>query len=228
MIIQLFYIFLAILGLGFLVFIHELGHYFVAKKTKMTIEVFSIGFGKPIYSWMRGDIKWQIGSLPFGGYVKIKGMQTEDGQDPHDISDGFFGKKPIDRIKVAIMGPVVNIVFALLAFSLLYFMGGRSKPFAEFNNKIGWVDESSELYKKGVRPGDEIVEYGGKTFTGVKDLLYSGLTSEENAEIKGFKVDYYTGEKTPFSYTLNKYSHPLQSRQGLTTIGVLAPSNYLI
>lgn len=228
MIIQLLYILLAIFGLGFLVFIHELGHYFVARRTKMTVEAFSIGFGKPIFSWVKDGVKWHIGSLPFGGYVKIKGMSEEDGKEPHEIKDGFFGRKPIDRIKVAVMGPAVNIVFALFAFSILYFVGGRSKSFSEVTHRIGWVDETSDLYKKGVRAGDEILEYGGRSFSGAKDLIYSGLTSEPDARIKGYKIDYYSGEKTPFEYTLDKYSHPLRAKDGFSTIGVLSPSNYLI
>ena len=64
------YIILALLGLSFLVFIHEMGHYLVAKWTGMKVEVFSIGFGKAIKSWDVGGVKWQIGWLPFGGFVK--------------------------------------------------------------------------------------------------------------------------------------------------------------
>jgi len=63
-----FYIFLAILGLGVLVFIHELGHYIVARREGMRVEAFSIGFGKPIFTWMRDGVKWMICILPFGGY----------------------------------------------------------------------------------------------------------------------------------------------------------------
>ncbi len=64
-----FNIIFAILGLGFLVFIHELGHYIVARRKGMKVEAFSIGFGKAIYSWKFQDVNWQIGILTFGGYV---------------------------------------------------------------------------------------------------------------------------------------------------------------
>jgi regulator of sigma E protease len=74
---SILYLALAILGLGFLIFIHELGHYIVARREGMRVEVFAIGFGKPIYSWMFQGVKWQICMLPFGGYVKIAGMQKE-------------------------------------------------------------------------------------------------------------------------------------------------------
>src|SRR5258708_6229980 len=98
----------------------------------MRVEAFAIGFGKPIFTWERKGVKWHICMLPFGGYVKIAGMQKEGNQEPSDIADGFFGKTPWQRIKVAIAGPLVNIVFALVVFSVLWFSGGRNKQFTEF------------------------------------------------------------------------------------------------
>src|ERR1700733_2510626 len=102
MAVNLIYIILAILTLSFLIFIHELGHYFMARRVGMRVETFAIGFGRPIYTWERNGVKWQIGWLLFGGYVKIAGMDTENEPDPYRVPDGFFGKRPIDRIKVAI------------------------------------------------------------------------------------------------------------------------------
>ena len=77
MITNVFYFILALLGLSFLIFIHELGHYFMARRVGMRIEVFSIGLGKPIYSWMFQGVKWQFCYLPFGGYVQIAGEKEE-------------------------------------------------------------------------------------------------------------------------------------------------------
>ena len=74
-----FYILFAIIGLGILVFIHELGHYMMARRVGMKVEIFSIGFGKPIRSWMHKGVKWQICYIPFGGFVKISGMAKEHG-----------------------------------------------------------------------------------------------------------------------------------------------------
>ena len=75
MIYSIIYLLLAALALGFLILIHELGHYFVARREGMIVEVFAIGFGKPIFSWQRNGVKWQVCWLPFGGYVKIAGME---------------------------------------------------------------------------------------------------------------------------------------------------------
>ncbi len=221
-------ILLAILGLGFLVFIHELGHYIVARRVGMKVEAFSIGFGKPIFSWEHKGVKWQICCLPFGGYVKIAGMQKEGNLEPYEVKGGFFASKPVDRIKVAIMGPLVNIVFAFVVFTLLWFSGGREKPFQEFTHRIGWVDRASTLYDHGVRPGDEILDYDGKPFKGFKDLMLASVTDDELSRIRGYKINYLQDEKSPFDYTLRTYEDPRHQDDGLTTVGILSPASYLI
>ena len=118
---SLLYIILAGLGLSLIVFIHELGHFIMARRAGMRVEVFSIGFGKPIFSWMHKGVKWKVCFLLFGGYVKIAGMERENDLEPHEIKDGFYCSTPLNRIKVAFMGPLVNIFFAFfLIFSTLY------------------------------------------------------------------------------------------------------------
>jgi regulator of sigma E protease len=173
MIMSIFYLLLAILGLGFLIFIHELGHYFVARRVGMTVEVFSIGFGPPIREWTFQGVKWKLCMLPFGGYVAIAGMNKKGNLEPHQIPDGFYGKKPLDRIKVAFAGPFVNIVFAFAAFCAIWVTGGQEKPFQEYTNVIGYVDPQSKLYINGIRPGDELTTLDGKSVGGYKDLLIS-------------------------------------------------------
>ena len=222
-------ILLAILGLGVLVFIHELGHYFIARRTGMRVEAFAIGFGKPILTWEWQGVKWHICMLPFGGYVKIAGMQKEGNLEPADIPDGFYGKKPWQRIQVAFAGPLVNIAFAFIVFSLLWFSGGRDKQFTQFTHRIGWVDPKSPLFELGVRPGDLIEKYDGRPFTGFNDLLIAGIMRKETTQIEGTKIDYVTGRKSDFNYTLKTYENShLMGKEKLNTIGVLSPARYLI
>lgn len=222
-------IFLAILGLGFLVFIHELGHYWVARRIGMRIEAFAIGFGKPLVTWEWNGVKWHICMLPFGGYVKIAGMQKEGRLEPSEIPDGFYGKKPWQRIQVALAGPIVNVVFAFVIFSLLWFSGGRDKQFTEFTHRIGWVDPKSALFELGVRPGDVIEKYDGRPFKGFKDLLIAGLMRDDTTQIEGTKIDYVTGRKSDFNYTLKTYENShLIGKEKLNTIGILSPARYLI
>lgn len=224
---------LALIGLGFLVFIHELGHYWVARRVGMTVEVFSIGFGKPVYSWMRSGVKWQVGWLPFGGYVKIAGMELSSNdkdpskKDPYQISDGFYGRKPFQRILVALAGPLANFILAFLIFGIIWLTGGREKPFAEFTQRAGWVDSKSQLYAKGFRPGDIISEYNGYQLNGIKDLFYAGLTANGPIDLKGYTINSSTGQQVPFEYKIKPYQYP-GSPEGLLTVGILSPASYLI
>lgn len=226
--VSLLYTLLAILGLGFLVFIHELGHYWMARRVGMRVDTFAIGFGRPIFSWMHDGTKWQIGWLPFGGYVKIAGTETDPDVDPYTIEDGFYGRGPWARIKVAFMGPLVNLLFAFIAFGLLWSFGGREKSFHEMTSKIGWVDPQSELYAEGIRPGDEVVSYDDNPFQGINDHRYAVILAGDKVAFKGNKNDYATGEKTPVEFALTPYQHPLARGKSKMSLGVMSPAYYLI
>lgn len=222
------YIFFAIFAISFLIFIHELGHYFMAHHVGMRVETFSIGFGKPIFSWNWRGERWQICWLLLGGYVKIAGMDEEPDRDPYTIPDGFFGKSPLDRIKVAVMGPLVNLIFALLIFSFIWVDGGREKNFGELTHKIGWVDPESVLYQKGIRPGDEILSYDDHEIRSASDHLYAPMVSDGPVVVKGYKVDYKTGEKEPFTHEASAYAHPEALIPGQKTLGILGSASYVI
>lgn len=227
MVVSFIYVLLAILGISFLIFIHELGHYLMARRVGMRVETFSIGFGRPIYSWMHDGVKWQIGWLLFGGYVKIAGAELDKDQNPYEIADGFFGKSPLDRIKVAFMGPLANLIFAFLAFTALWIGGGRQKNFSEFTKVIGWVDPASELYANGIRPGDEITAYDDEPFQGSRDHLYAPMRGGERIHIKGLKVNYSSGEKSPYDIDVKLYQHPAALEKGILTAGILQPASYI-
>lgn len=228
MIVSLIYVVFAVLGLSVLIFAHELGHYFMARRVGMRVEVFSIGFGRPVASWERKGVKWQIGWIPFGGYVKIAGMDADETRDPYEIPDSFFGKRPIDRIKVAFMGPFVNLVLAFVFFAALWASGGREKNFAEFTHKIGWVDPASELYTAGVRPGDEVSAYDGHPFQSTKDHLYASMLGSGVVDVQGTKIHYLTGVKEPFELKVKPYPHPQSMDKGISTTGILNSANYII
>ena len=224
--ISLAYIILAFIGLGVLVFIHELGHYFMARRVGMKVEAFSIGFGKPIRTWNRKGVKWQLCILPFGGYVKIAGMEKKGNLEPHQISDGFFGKKPIDRIKVAVMGPLVNIVFAFFMFALIWVCGGRLKPFSDYTKIVGWVEPQSKFSEDGIKPGDQFLCVDETPVQNMNDLVYALIFHGNQAAITADHVDYWTGQKSPFSFSMLK--NPGNNIEQLKTdIRALQPASFL-
>ncbi len=225
---SLLYLLFAILGLGFLIFIHELGHYWMARRVGMRVESFGIGFGRPIFTLMHNGVKWNICWLPFGGYVKIAGMEKEDGKDPEDIPDGFFGKSPWDRIKVAIMGPLANLVFAFLAFTVIWATGGREKNFADVTNKIGMIDPQSELFKAGIRPGDIILKYDAEKVKGSKDHFHAAMTSGSTIQVQGMRWDKNKRAYEPFSLPIHPYNHPQSLEAGILTTGVFTGANFVI
>ncbi len=228
MIFSLLYVILAAFGLGLLIFIHEYGHYWMARREGMTVEAFSIGFGKPLYSWEKDGVKWQLCCLPFGGYVRIAGMEKKGALEPYQIPDGFYGKKPWSRIKVALMGPVVNIAFAFLVFCLLWSLGGRSKPFSEYTHLVGSVEAPSGIYAAGVRPGDKIQEINHKPFRNFQDLLFAAILEDTPPVISGQEIDYLKQTSTPFQYQFDFSKGTPIGQRIQTLLFTMRPASYLI
>ncbi len=225
---SLLYLLAALAALGFLIFVHELGHYYMARHVGIRVEAFGIGFGRPVYKWMHDGVEWRLNWIPFGGYVKMKGADDDESVDPYTVADGFFGKPPIDRIKVSLAGPLANLLLALAVFGVLWLMGGRDKSYAEFSNKVGWVDPKSELYQMGVRPGDQISAYGDHLFTNAKDHLYEPLVARGQLRVRGEHFDYLQGTHAPFDVSAPVYTNPRFGDKGLKTAGILEPASFLI
>lgn len=228
MIAHVLYFISTLLALGFLIFIHELGHYFMGRRVGMRVEVFSIGFGKPFLVWKRGDVVWQICTIPFGGYVRFAGEDLENNQEPYDVPGGFLAASPWDRIKVSFMGPLVNLLFALLVFTVIWFSGGREKRFQDVSPMIGWVDPASEIYEKGLRPGDEMIKYDDRAYKNQRDHLQAGTASDGTVMVSALQHDYKRGTREEFEQLIEAYPHPLARDSGILTLGVLQAANFLI
>lgn len=228
MVLSLLYIILAAFGLGLLIFIHEYGHYWMARREGMTVEAFSIGFGKPIYTWERDGVKWQLCWLPFGGFVRIAGMEKKGNLEPSEIPNGFFGKKPWSRIKVALAGPIVNIIFAFLIFCVLWALGGRAKPFSEYTHLIGSVDTSSNIYADGVRPGDEIKEINHKPFRNFQDFLFAAILEDAPPQVSGLKINYLKQTSSPFQYRFGFAKGSPIGERVQAMLYTMRPASYLI
>lgn len=170
------YFVLAALALGFLILIHELGHLLAAKAVGMSVESFSIGFGPALVRKKIGSVEYRIGAIPFGGYVRIKGMDRNDKDNSgdkektvYDIPEGFFSKSPWKRIFVLAAGPLANLLVAIFVFGILYFSGGRTKSFSEHTSIVGWVHPSLE--QQGLHAGDQIFFVMGSLILGIKWLF---------------------------------------------------------
>lgn len=167
-----------ILTVGFLVTIHEYGHFWVARKFGVKIEKFSIGFGKPIVKWhgKRDNTQYSIAWIPLGGYVKMHGEQTKDNQqlstdlsqstplDNTATSHGSFSALPPGkRFLIAFAGPAVNLIFAVFALWLLFISG-----IPAINPYIGSIEKSSPLYQQ-LHPGDKITAVGKQSVVSLTD-----------------------------------------------------------
>lgn len=153
-------------GLSFMVFIHEFGHFFVAKKLGVKVHTFSIGFGKKLIKWKRGDTEYCISAIPFGGYVAMAGESPDDGG--YGNADEFREKPIWVRFLIAIAGPAANIIFAFLILFFLY-LNGVQEP--KLSMIVGDVDPGSSAEIAGIKRGDEILRFNQKPVNGWESFL---------------------------------------------------------
>ncbi len=145
-----------ILVLGVMVLIHEMGHFLAAKYFKIKVEVFSIGFGKRLWGFRRGETDYRVCLLPLGGYVKMAG---ENAGDPTTGSPDEFQSKPRwQRFIVAVMGPTMNIVLAIVLLAVLFMFRYQRPAYQEGPATIGWIELDSPADQAGILVGDRIVE----------------------------------------------------------------------
>ncbi|MXP63220.1 RIP metalloprotease RseP [Roseomonas sp. M0104] len=161
-----------IVVLGVLVFIHELGHYLAARWRGVHVEVFSIGFGKRIHSWVdRHGTEWRLSWLPLGGFVKLHGQEGPAEADP-EVRAAWragwtFHDKPVrDRAIVVAAGPIANFLLAAVLFAGLYMTVGQPQPTAT----VGAVVAGSAAERAGLQPGDRILSLDGAPVTRFEEI----------------------------------------------------------
>ncbi|HTC93014.1 MAG TPA: RIP metalloprotease RseP [Terriglobales bacterium] len=145
--------------LGILVFIHEFGHYAAAKLFGVRVEVFSLGFGKRLFGFRRGDTDYRVSALPLGGYVKMSG------ENPMEASTGdpgeFMAHPRWQRFVIAIAGPTMNIALAVVALTCLFMVRHSRPSYLDEPAVLKYVDENSPTAKAGLQPNDRIVQVEG-------------------------------------------------------------------
>jgi regulator of sigma E protease len=144
------------LVLGVLVFVHEFGHYAVAKLFRVRIDVFSLGFGKRLAGFRRGETDYRISLLPIGGYVKMAGenpMEDRTG-DPGE----FMSHPRWQRFLIAIAGPAMNIILAVVILTGLYMFHHDYPAYARMPVNVLWVTPASSAEKAGIEKGDRVLQ----------------------------------------------------------------------
>lgn len=152
------YLIATIILLGVLIFIHELGHFLVARACGVRVEVFSLGFGPKVLKKKVGDTVYCISAIPLGGYVKMYGDEL-DKEVPKDEQRFGYLSQPIPRkMAIAFAGPLFNLLFTVVVFALLAFLGReRLEP------KLGSIFPGTPAYEAGLRTADIITTVDGKS-----------------------------------------------------------------
>jgi len=151
-----------ILGLGLLVFIHELGHFLVAKWSGIRVEQFSLGFGPKILGFTRGETEYKISILPLGGYVKMSGEEPEEGSIAPVIDPRSFAAQALyKRVATVLAGPCMNLVLAFVLLPLVFLMGRMEPVFLEKPAVVVGVKKGSPAEAAKLEKGDQILEIDG-------------------------------------------------------------------
>lgn len=181
-------ILIAVIALGILIFVHELGHFLVAKKCGIKVERFSLGFGKPIVSRQWGETEYIVGWIPLGGYVKMHGDVPEEWMDKPGMSPENMGRsdegakeaeppEPIDyersylhkpipqRIAVAVAGPAFNLIFGYFAILIFLWVEPHPAPV------MGPPASESPAAVAGLRAGDRVLSVDGQEVRFFEDIV---------------------------------------------------------
>jgi regulator of sigma E protease len=171
--------------LGILVFVHEFGHYAVAKLFKVRVEVFSLGFGKRLVGFHRGDTDYRISLLPLGGYVKMAGENPMEART--DDPGEFMNHPRWQRFFVAIAGPAMNIILAIVVLTGVYMFRHEYPAFLEKPAELGWVTDNSPAQKAGFQSGDKVVSIQGKsnpTWDDVRYQIFGNINQSMDMEVE--------------------------------------------
>src|SRR5580698_6690786 len=144
--------------LGFMILIHEFGHYAVAKWLGVRVEQFAIGFGTRLVGFRRGETDYRINAIPLGGYVKMSGENPMDerSDDPRE----FMNHSRWHRFLIAIAGPTMNILLAIFLLTTVYMVHYEYPAFFDDAPVIGWVMTDTPAAKAGLQIGDHITRIG--------------------------------------------------------------------
>ena len=155
--------------LGVLIFVHELGHFLMARRIGVRVLAFSLGFGPKLIGFRRGDTEYRISAVPLGGYVKMAGENPDDARS--GAADEFLSKTKWQRFQVLVMGPVMNLVLAIVVMAVVLYQGAPVPAFLQQAPVIGSLTDQSPLKAAGLQPGDRFITVDGDPVTTWEELL---------------------------------------------------------
>ena len=163
--------------LGVLIFVHELGHFLAARRVGVRVLTFSLGFGPKILKVKRGDTEYCISAIPLGGYVKMAGENPDDPRSGKP--DEFLSKSKWQRFQILIMGPLMNIVLAVVVLALVLAQGDRIAAYRDEPPILGAVVAGSPAERAGLTRGDRILTVADDSVETWEDLLLAIATKPE-------------------------------------------------
>ncbi len=191
---------IALFALGLSIFVHELGHYLAAVKRGLKVERFSIGFGPRLFGWTRNGVDYRISLIPLGGYValpQLADMGRLEGDEDTRSRDSLPSISYADKMIVAVMGAVFNLVFAFLLSLVLWGMG-QEVPVSSETTQVGHVAEfvvdaeggrvPGPAWEAGLRKGDVIIEVDGRVVDDWMAMNYAIITGFGKTETDRRKV----------------------------------------
>lgn len=168
-----------LIALGLLIFVHELGHFILAKRQDVKVEEFSLGFGPRIIGVKKGETDYRISALPLGGYVKMLGEDPE-GEGVDDPRS--FSRKTIwQRTKIIIFGPLMNLIFALAVMPLVFFIGRSEPVFLSERPVVIGVRADSPAMQAGLKKGDVIDAIDGKAVKDWEEVINKFIISPDSS-----------------------------------------------
>ena len=204
-------------ALSVLVFIHELGHYLVARWCGVKVLRFSIGFGKPLFTWRVGadQTEWSIAPIPLGGYVKMLDEREDAKIDPADLHRAFTRKSLKQRSAIVIAGPLANFLLAIALYAWLA-MAGIQEPAPV----VGEPPATTAAASAGLRDGDRVVAVDGKSIATFNDMRLQMINGIVDKRPIGFEVDGADGQRRSVSIQTGQLPEGELERDFTRTLGV--------
>jgi regulator of sigma E protease len=172
-----FGIFAGIVVLGALIFIHELGHFLVAKWLGVGVLKFSLGFGRKLIGRKWGETEYQLALVPLGGYVKLLGESPDEPVPKSEVHRSFTRQPVRRRTAIVVAGPMMNLLLTLLVWPLVFMVGIQQAGYLSSKPIIGWVEPSSPAAEAGLLAGDRLISINGETLKDWESLTAMVLTS---------------------------------------------------